>query len=161
MRDEYTELITERKVLERQAGELAAKQKEVEQKIRAIKEQVVSAQGERCAYCGTWLQTQETWGIEHYGPPPEWERWTEDEQPDYAYPEGYVPHNERSPYHIHLKLPRSQGGDDVIDNLVATCAKCGTKKGTQSHEDFKRKVAQQQMLEEYTRQKLEALAAKS
>lgn len=39
-------------------------------------------------------------------------------------------------WHVEHKLPRSKGGTDLPDNLVAACAGCNIKKGRRTAEEF-------------------------
>ncbi len=40
-------------------------------------------------------------------------------------------------WHVEHKIPRSKGGTDLPDNLVAACAPCNMKKGARTPEQFK------------------------
>jgi len=42
----------------------------------------------------------------------------------------------RGNWHLEHKTPRSRGGTDLPDNLVASCAPCNMKKGRRTHEEF-------------------------
>lgn len=146
MRDEYTELIEEQDRISQEFREqrkwyeeLQARSAAVTRQLYVLRERVISAQGERCAYCGTLLRSNRSYQLDrelrdleldYLISDEEWEARRRAQDP--------VPYESRAKFHIRLKVPKSRGGLEVMENLVACCAECGRRKHTKTHDEFLR-----------------------
>ncbi|MDQ3919588.1 MAG: HNH endonuclease [Acidobacteriota bacterium] len=114
-RDRITEEID---LLRKRFEELQGERAQVWRRLYDLRGRVVSAQGERCAYCGVGLRPNRPYESRH---------------------EPYPAHDEgRVEYQIRLKVPKSRGGPEVMENLVACCWECGRRKHTKTHAEFLR-----------------------
>lgn len=139
MRDEYTELIEEQgriaQELERQRKrheELQAMSAQVWRQLYVLRERVVSAQGERCIYCGAHLRSNRSYQLHR----DELDDLIDDAELVARLAQDPIPYERRVKYQIRLKVPKSRGGFEVMENLVACCAACGPKKSNKTHEEF-------------------------
>jgi hypothetical protein len=141
MRDEYTELLEEQARITEEFfhqrkwyEELEARRAEVERQLHVLRDWVVSAQGEQCAYCGAYLRSNRSYQLQH----DEWEGLVDDAELDARRAQDPVPYKRRVKFQIRLKVPKSRGGSEVLENLVACCATCGPKKHNKTHDEFMR-----------------------
>jgi 5-methylcytosine-specific restriction endonuclease McrA len=143
MRDEYTELIEEQGRIERDFmkqrrwyEQLNAEQDDVKQKLYELRERIIAAQGEQCAYCGAHLRSNRAYQLDQELQKLEREGDIDRETLTARRAEEAIPYLYRVPVQIRLKVPKSRGGYEVMENLVACCAKCGPKKHNKTHEEF-------------------------
>jgi 5-methylcytosine-specific restriction endonuclease McrA len=139
MRDEYTALIEEQgrvsQEFEQQRKryqELEARRAQVERELHVLRERVVSAQGEQCAYCGAHLRSNRSYQLQR----DEWEGLIDDAELDARRAQNPIPYERRVKYQIRLKVPKSRGGCEALENLVACCTTCGPKKHNKTHDEF-------------------------
>ena len=146
MRDEYTELLEEQSRISQEFREqrkwyeeLQARTADVERQLHALRERVISAQGERCAYCGALLRSNRSYQLHRELRDLELDYSVSDEELEARRRvQDPVPYESRAKFQIRLKVPKSRGGFEVMENLVACCAMCGTKKHTKTHDEFMR-----------------------
>lgn len=141
MRDEYTALLEDQARLTQEFEqqrkwyhELEARRAEVERQLHALRDRVVSAQGEQCVYCGAYLRSNRSYQLQR----DEWEGLISDAELDERRAQDPVPYERRVKFQIRLKVPKSRGGSEVMENLVACCATCGPKKSNKTHDEFMR-----------------------
>lgn len=83
-----------------------------------VKQAVLERDGHKCAYCGTSL---------HYTLEPF------DADPGTFLVKGTIPE-------VDHVIPRSRGGCNKADNLVASCGPCNYQKGTLTGEEYRARL---------------------
>jgi 5-methylcytosine-specific restriction endonuclease McrA len=158
MKDEYTELAEQRRALEKEIERLRGEHKRTDERWHELRDNVVRAQNEQCAYCDVYLISNEAWQMNvaenDYGE--EVERSGGKlfmMNPD-------VPFESRVKYQIRLKIPKSRGGEETIDNLVACCWECGQLKANNTHEEFIVKLKQRRWARAYNHKRMGILLKK-
>lgn len=143
MRDEYTELIEEQERIARDFEkqrrwyqELQAEEAAVKQKLYVLRERIIAAQGEQCAYCGAHLRSNRSYQYDRESKELEQEGYAAVETLRARRAAELIPYHTRVPVQIRLKVPKTRGGLEVMENLVACCARCGPRKHNKTHEEF-------------------------
>ena len=143
MRDEYTELLEEQERIARdfekqrqRYEELKSQRAAVRAQIYVLRERIVAAQGEQCAYCGAHLRSNPAYQLYQELRELELEGFVDEETLTARWAEEPIPYEERVELQIRLKVPKSRGGLEVMENLVACCIKCGPRKHNKTHQEF-------------------------
>ncbi|HEX7956346.1 MAG TPA: HNH endonuclease [Pyrinomonadaceae bacterium] len=147
MRDEYTALREEQDRIslefEKQRmkyAELENRRAEVQRQLHVLRERVVSAQGEQCAYCGAHLRSNRSYQLDRELCGLGREGLILGNALAARRVQDPISYERRVAFQIRLKVPKSRGGSEVMENLVACCDTCGSKKNKKTHDEFLRQI---------------------